>query len=657
MRFLGLLKKRISFIILGLILLVGCHNKKETAFADSPTNKWIADAKNSRKKEYKTVFYKKYADFLKKNEIDSARLILKAYSYNLDRQTQYDAVYLKTVVAFLSKYDAQHSDLKNINLYYSTGYQYRLKDDFQESKKWFEYIIQNANQLKGATTLSSAYLQLGNISYIKCDYDHAISHYNLSANLYEQREDWSNASVAYANIANCYYELFAYNAYESNINKAIALSEKSKNENSLLYYQLNVCDYILNVKKDSVLFVKKINALAKKELLLRTKEDNLTFNLYDLQVAKSLLEKKLDSCVFFIEKMKALNATLQVSENQKMIGMYEEKFNFAKNNKIDNPQKLLDQVKLFEEDKNLYQSIGIYKLLYTDAFLKKDYKLALDYKNTLEKTNYILYQKNSKGQLFETDKKYETEKKEKLLNQQQATISKNKLLIIGLLSVLSIVILGVILYYSRKRKQEAQAETIRQEQFTFQLLQNTEEERSRIAGELHDSVNHDLLNIKNSLINGKTIEVNDVANVIEEVRNISRNLHPAVLETIGLEASIENLCERLTEVGLFTTCKIQYTQKLSKAKELQLYRIIQEALNNTLKHGKANAAKVILTSQNNSLHLELKDNGNGFDVSQQLNNPKSFGLQSIMQRAKAIAAKINIDSTNKGTVILLKIPV
>jgi signal transduction histidine kinase len=88
-----------------------------------------------------------------------------------------------------------------------------------------------------------------------------------------------------------------------------------------------------------------------------------------------------------------------------------------------------------------------------------------------------------------------------------------------------------------------------------------------------------------------------------------------------------------------------------------LYRIIQEALNNTLKHGKANAAKVILTSQNNYLHLEVKDNGSGFDVNQQLNNPKSFGLQSIMQRAKAIAAKINIDSTNKGTVILLKIPV
>ena len=89
---------------------------------------------------------------------------------------------------------------------------------------------------------------------------------------------------------------------------------------------------------------------------------------------------------------------------------------------------------------------------------------------------------------------------------------------------------------------------------------------------------------------------------------------------------------------------------------LELMRIIQEALNNTLKHGKANAAKVILNSQNNILHLEVKDNGTGFDVNQQLNNPKSFGLQSIIQRAKAIAAKINIDSSTKGTIILLKIP-
>lgn len=215
----------------------------------------------------------------------------------------------------------------------------------------------------------------------------------------------------------------------------------------------------------------------------------------------------------------------------------------------------------------------------------------------------------------------------------------------------------MVIYLSRKKKLEAQAETKRQEQFTFQLLQNTEEERSRIAGDLHDSVNHNLLNIKNNLINGKTIAADDVANVIDEVRNISRNLHPASLEAVGLEASIESLCEKISEIGLFTTCDIDYQNKLSKSKELQLYRIIQEALNNTLKHGKAVAAKVILHTENNYLHLEVKDNGSGFNVDSELNNPQSFGLQSILQRAKAIAAKISINSDKQGTIILLKIPV
>jgi signal transduction histidine kinase len=57
------------------------------------------------------------------------------------------------------------------------------------------------------------------------------------------------------------------------------------------------------------------------------------------------------------------------------------------------------------------------------------------------------------------------------------------------------------------------------------------------------------------------------------------------------------------------------------------------------------------------LHLEIKDNGSGFDVEAQMNNSKSFGLQSILQRAKAIMAKVKINSSSTGTVILLKIPV
>jgi signal transduction histidine kinase len=163
--------------------------------------------------------------------------------------------------------------------------------------------------------------------------------------------------------------------------------------------------------------------------------------------------------------------------------------------------------------------------------------------------------------------------------------------------------------------------------------------------------------LKNKLIQKKEINEQEIDSILNEVRNISRNLYPSVLQNLGLEISIENLCEKLTEeLGLFTTCEINYTHKLSDSKELQLYRIIQEALNNTIKHGVVNAAKVILNSKDNFLYLEIKDNGKGFNYEDKIKNKNSFGLQSILQRAKAIAAKIDITSNNLGTKILLKIP-
>ena len=255
------------------------------------------------------------------------------------------------------------------------------------------------------------------------------------------------------------------------------------------------------------------------------------------------------------------------------------------------------------------------------------------------------------------EKKIDVAKKEQIIAEQNTKLAESYNYILLLTGIVFSIVVFITIFSLRRKRKQAVDEQLKQEQFTFQLLQNTEEERSRIAGELHDSVNHDLLNIKNNLQNGKTIDVQEVAQVIEEVRNISRNLHPAVLETVGLEAGIENLCERISEIGLFATCEINYTHKISKNKELQIYRIIQEALNNTLKHGKANAAKVILISENGYLSLEIKDNGNGFDVDQQLKNPKSFGLQSILQRAKAIAGKIKILSNDKGTQIFIQIPV
>jgi signal transduction histidine kinase len=112
----------------------------------------------------------------------------------------------------------------------------------------------------------------------------------------------------------------------------------------------------------------------------------------------------------------------------------------------------------------------------------------------------------------------------------------------------------------------------------------------------------------------------------------------------------------LTDAGLFATCEVDYHHQLSKDKELQLYRIIQEALNNTLKYAKANAAKVLLQTQHDTLILEIKDNGIGFDFNDKINNINSFGLQSILQRSRAIGGQAQFKSNTHGTSLFLTIP-
>lgn len=196
---------------------------------------------------------------------------------------------------------------------------------------------------------------------------------------------------------------------------------------------------------------------------------------------------------------------------------------------------------------------------------------------------------------------------------------------------------------------------LRQGQFTHQLLQKEEDERKRIATELHDGVNHELLTIKNRLHLGEKVYVKDIEAITALIREVCRNLYPALFENVGLVTSIQALSEKMTNAGLFTTCDINYQHQLSKSDELQLYRIVQEALTNTWKHAQAEAAKITISLQKGEWLVEIKDNGIGFNAQEMLNNTASFGLQSMLQRAKVLGAELSFERTaNELKIILSK---
>ena len=253
-------------------------------------------------------------------------------------------------------------------------------------------------------------------------------------------------------------------------------------------------------------------------------------------------------------------------------------------------------------------------------------------------------------------KKNELKKKEQQIAIQKKTIT-NKNTTIALLIFLLIVLFLLALIISFKEKQKKlKSERKNVQLYNKQLLQKTEEDRKRIAGDLHDSVSHELLSLKNLMEEKNEANDKKIDKIINEIRNISRNLHPVMFDKIGLQASIEQMVERVQiNSNFLVTADINYNNSLSSNNELQVYRIIQEALSNIIKYADAIAAKIIISDNNNKFKIIIKDNGKGFNVKETLSNSDAFGLHNIIERSRVIGGKAKITSSHQGTIITIEI--
>ncbi len=199
-----------------------------------------------------------------------------------------------------------------------------------------------------------------------------------------------------------------------------------------------------------------------------------------------------------------------------------------------------------------------------------------------------------------------------------------------------------------------------QEQFTEDLLNSREKERTRIAKDLHDSVGQQLTLIKKK---AQQQDVNDISELthktLEEVRGISRGLYPSVLNQLGLSESIEQLLLELDEqTDIFFTSEIDNIDGYLKDNAaLNFYRFVQECMSNVLKHSEATSVSVNIKKIKNNLITEIKDNGKGFHVDEAARN-RSLGLTTLSERIRILGGQMDIQSKlGKGTTINAQIPV
>lgn len=230
---------------------------------------------------------------------------------------------------------------------------------------------------------------------------------------------------------------------------------------------------------------------------------------------------------------------------------------------------------------------------------------------------------------------------------------------------------GSIYLIIRRRFALLRKEARIRQQYTHNLISSQEQERRRIAAELHDSLGQDLLIIKNQTSlalkkqdSEKTKKLMQISNVAEEaiknVRQISHNLHPYQLEKVGLTNALKAMAEKVNEASNITfECEIENIDGLLPSEhEINCFRIVQELLNNIIKHSQAKQAWIKIKRIKQKIEIGVRDNGIGFNYEKLLNEKQGFGLIGIQERIEIIKGKLKIKSNQEsGTTFLIIIPI
>ncbi|MBO9658056.1 MAG: sensor histidine kinase [Chitinophagaceae bacterium] len=336
----------------------------------------------------------------------------------------------------------------------------------------------------------------------------------------------------------------------------------------------------------------------------------------------------------------------------------------------------------FNKARLYFDKAGVYVKSSHDVTKLEDYYYSLseyyrdigDFRSALAShEKYVIYRdsvvnQKKNGQLAELNIRYETDKKQQMIQEQKFEIErKNYWLAGGAVFLLLAAGVAYLLYrniqYRRVKKLQEEI-FLQKERAAEALFEGEQNERIRIARDLHDSIGQQLSAVKmklNAMPSAK--EVDDAAgfldSAIKEVRHISHNLLPESLQ-FGWVPALEEMCEKMTVKGgpQIVLSVDDYSRKyvFNKQQELSIYRIIQEIISNTIKHAEASNIMISITGSDNSFFITTSDDGKGMDTSL-VAKSSGIGWKNIAARVNMLRGKMDISSMDmNGTKISIAIP-
>ena len=539
------------------------------------------------------------------------------------------------------------------------------KDEAILAIKKSNYYYTKANNPKG---MSQSFMNLGNIFLFKGDQLKALEFYNKGLDIAEKNSLLKIMGMINKNIGVVFMNQEKFSDALIYSNKALILFEKINNKKEIAGIYINIGNVYFNqYNADKALYYYK-----KGEKICLEIEDNSNLGSLYNNIGSVYYEDKKDKINGLKYLKKALYYKTKYNSTNEIIFQHTNLADFYTNSKdftnADFHLKVAEKMALKSNNKiELKQIYSTYSNMYV---AKNDYKSALDnYKLHSQYKDSIINTESLKS-VKELETKYQTAKKEKQILKQQTQAKQKNIYLIGLaILTLLIALISYLIYKQQKQKNKQQTQEFKLKSAIEKIeSQNKlQEQRLSISRDLHDNIGSQLTFIISSVDNVKYGF--DITNqkLDNKLTNISSFAHDTILElrdTIwamnsneisyeDLEIRINNFIEKakLSQDNIsfsFAIDKSLKSMNLTSIQGMNIYRTIQEAINNALKYAVADIISVNIKPINNQTAITIKDNGKGFDSA---TIEKGNGLNNMKKRIEEIGGKFDLVSDENGTKI------
>ena len=584
-------------------------------------------------------------DSKNKSSIDSLQLIIdnssndtiKGYFYRIQAkflisQLEHDLA-LKSLDKSIAFYKNANNSLGIIKSMMNKGGVLYQKGETKKATQEYVNALTIAEKNGYKNEIAALYKNIGLVYYSQGKTKEALAYNNKALAIFNQLKSKKDIAATYVNIGNCYFDDYQPQNALLNYNKALKLSKETNDNQTIAKLYNNIGSVYINDLQDTIKGIDYLlDALAIKKQMNNQNDLIIQYN----NIAAVYLDiKKYD---------------LALSYNDKAF-------------------------ELASKSGNLEELINVYDTYALINSAKKDFKKAYDYHKLYSKTKDSLLNIDNLKAVEEINTKYQTAEKEKQLLQKEAEAKKKTTTII-ILSLLAffIAIVGFLIYRQQRLKNVQQKQEFELQSAITQIENQNKlhEQRLAISRDLHDNIGAQLTFIISSVENLKfgfpTME-NSIKNHLTKISDFTKTTIVELRDTIwamnaneftfdDLSSRIYNFIEKAQSAKENTAFKFLVDDSLKNSKfssleGVNLYRTIQEAVNNAIKYADATEVSVQVQPKENGIVIDISDNGKGFDLE---TIDFGNGIVNMQKRIEEIGGVFKIQSElNKGTQITISL--